>query len=167
MHKKLLLNLHHHILLKSNMISKRRTTGWQQMKRFRFYDVLHKLLNITQCSLLLPAEWVVHIHIYIITHFSLSPNARSDQHVQAYSHTPSMSSTSDLGVFVNEVLHRTGYEISKRNIIKPPQSRGSKKMGPLKTRLSLKESINLMLDRKERMREKSGTQVRTQKAVKL
>lgn len=49
---------------------------------------------------------------------------------------------------MNEVLHRTGYEISKRNIIKPPQIRGSKKMGPLKTRLSLKESINLMLDRK-------------------
>lgn len=51
----------------------------------------------------------------------------------------------DLEVFVNEALGRTGQEISKGTIIKPGQIRGSKKMGPLKTRLSLKESINLML----------------------
>lgn len=46
---------------------------------------------------------------------------------------------------MNEALRRTGQEISKGTIIKPRQIRGSKKMGPLKTRLSLKESINLML----------------------
>lgn len=51
----------------------------------------------------------------------------------------------DLEVYVNEALHGTGQEISKGTIIKPGQIRGSKKMGPLKTRLSLKESINLML----------------------
>lgn len=64
-------------------------------------------------------------------------------------------------------LHRTGQEISKRNFIKPPQIRGSQKMGPLKTRLSLKESITLMLDIREGMRErqKSDTQVITGKTV--
>lgn len=51
----------------------------------------------------------------------------------------------DLEVFVNEALRRTGQKISMGTIIKPRQIRGSKKMGPLKTRLSLKESINLML----------------------
>ena len=66
----------------------------------------------------------------------------------------------ELEVFVNEALQRTGQEISKRNIIKPPQIRGSKKMGPLKTRLSLKESINLMLDRRERMREREAERPR-------
>lgn len=44
-------------------------------------------------------------------------------------------------------------EISKRNIIKPPQIRGSKKMGPLKLRLSLKKDINLMTDWTERKTE--------------
>lgn len=75
-------------------------------------------------------------------------------------HIPSMSSMRDLEVFVNEALHRTGQEISKRNIIKPPQIRGSKKMGPLKTRLSLKESNNLMLDCRERMRAREGERER-------
>lgn len=70
----------------------------------------------------------------------------SGQHVQPYMHSPSMSNMGDLEVFVNQALHRTGQEISKRNIIKHPQIRGSKKMGTLKTRLSLKESITLMLD---------------------
>lgn len=64
----------------------------------------------------------------------------------------------DLEVFVNEALRRTGREISKGTIIKPRQIRGSKKMGPLKTRLSLKESINLMLHSGERMKgRRSGT----------
>lgn len=43
-------------------------------------------------------------------------------------------------------LHWTGQEISKRNISKPPQIRGSKKTGPLKWWLSLKTDINLMSD---------------------
>lgn len=51
-------------------------------------------------------------------------------------------------------LHWTGQEISKGNFIKPPQIRGSKKMGPLKMRLSLKESINLVLDIREGMSER-------------
>lgn len=59
---------------------------------------------------------------------------------------------------MNEALRRTGQEISKGNIIKSRQIRGSKKMGPLKTRLSLKESINLMLHSGERIRARqSGT----------
>lgn len=53
---------------------------------------------------------------------------------------------------MNEALRGTGREISKGTIIKPRQIGGSKKMGPLKTRLSLKESINLMLHSGERMR---------------
>lgn len=77
---------------------------------------------------------------------------------------PSTPNMKDLQVFMNEALQRTGQEISKRNIIKPPQIRGSKKMGPLKTRLSLKESINLMLDRGME-KEKSDTQVTAGKAV--
>lgn len=60
--------------------------------------------------------------------------------------TPSESSNPQLKVSVNEALHWAGQEISKRNIIKPPQTRGSKKMGPLKSRLSLKKDINLMSD---------------------
>lgn len=80
----------------------------------------------------------------------------SDQHVKLSIHIPSTSSTRDLEVVVNEALHRTGQGISKRNIIKPPQIRGSKKMGPFKTRLSLKESINIMLDWRERMRERQS-----------
>lgn len=50
---------------------------------------------------------------------------------------------------MNEALRRTGREISKETIIKPQQITGSKKMGPLKARLSLKESINLMLHSRE------------------
>lgn len=83
----------------------------------------------------------------LLSVYPLMPTVKtSDQHVQPTIPIPSMSSMRDLEVFVNEALHRTGQEISKRNIIKPSQIRGSKKMGPLKTRLSLKESINLTLD---------------------
>ena len=88
----------------------------------------------------------------------------SDQHVKRSIHIPSTSCTTDLEVVVNEALHRTGQGISKRNIIKPPQIRGSKKMGPFKTRLSLKESINRMLDWRERMREGDKTR-RTKREI--
>lgn len=47
---------------------------------------------------------------------------------------------------MNTALHWTGQEISKRNISKPPQIRGSKKTGQLKRRLSLKTDINLLSD---------------------
>ena len=57
-------------------------------------------------------------------------------------------SKSNMRIFVNEVLHTTWHEVSERNIFKPPQIRHSKKMGLLKMSLSLKESINLVLDRK-------------------
>lgn len=103
------------------------------------------LLNIPQCSwLLLPhlpklkcqqikSSSSISHYSALSSFYPLMPAVKtSDQHVQPTIHVPSTSNMTDLEVFVNEALQRTGREISKRNIIKPSTDQRFKENGAIK-----------------------------------